>query len=95
LRLSGNTRSNRLATTKQVIVFLAMMCPLGVLVMFAAETWMKGRLGLEVDWEDELVRSLYGTAITLASMGLMLFCVERVGAALTRRRGEVEPPESP
>jgi len=91
------TRSNRLATSKQVIVWLALMYPLGVLIVFTVnacwKAWAKTQWGVELEYENEVFKTFVGTAIGLASMGLMLFCFERVGVALTRRRGVEEPPE--
>ena len=93
-----STRRKRLATAKQVIIWLALMYPLAVPLVFAVnacwKAWAKTQWGVELESENEIVKTFVGTAITLASMGLMLFCAERVGVALTLRRGEAEPPES-
>jgi hypothetical protein len=84
-----STRRNRGA--KRVVIWLALMYPLGVLIMFAVNTWVKARLGLEVDREDELVKSLFGSAVMLASCVLLCLSAWCVSIYHTRHTSGAQP----
>lgn len=64
-----NTQPN--SPIRRVALILALLYPVGVLVCSAVNVWVKRRLGCQVDWGDELIKSAYGVPITLVSCLLL------------------------
>ena len=76
--------------TKLFVISLVLFYPFGVLLSFAVNYLVKTQLGVEVDWKDEMVTSLYGAAITLVSCVLLCLGVWGVLNRLTRRCADRE-----
>jgi hypothetical protein len=71
--------------SKRIALWLAWLYPLGVLVMFTVNLSVKEWLGVEGDWKDEALKSLYGTAIMLVSCFILLIGIQGVSRRRTGR----------
>ena len=61
-------------------------------VMFTVNSRVKEWLGLEINREDELVKSLFGTAIMFASCALFFLNIWCVSLCCKKRTVEALPP---
>lgn len=92
-----STRTKRPGTKQVLLVWLAIMYPIGVLIFFAGnhfwKAWVKAKWGVEIEDKDTS-EFFYGPAITLVSAGLLILCVDRLWEFISRRRNRNASPES-
>ena len=77
----------------RLLVLLAAGYPVGVLIVYVTDTWVKKRLGLNLESADVLTESLVGTAIMVTSCWLYFVGLRWVSQRYTSRSASVRPRE--